>query len=1161
MRLGICACVLALCVFEAARGGSDTVIHRDIVVSSSSTAGAGYGPDRAVDGNEGTRWASRDHAKTPQWLELRFDEPRMVDYVYLHLYVDAIYASWAELELSFSDGAPISHSLDMAEDVLPLRFPARETSFVRISVTRVHEPRHYVGIAECFCAYDPESRLTLGVNTPKPVPYDELLIRGRPVHPCVNMTPEDVAAAKARVEKEDWARERRDVLVKEAEAWLREDAAYWLAFLPAPGACYAYGFTACPICDGKTGTWHRANCSWEKPGQVTCANGHVLPDAAHPDEGVGYTAPDGRVHYFTGQFNAWVTEQWTLYALPALSQAYLLTDDARFAERAALLLDGLASVYKESTSGSWDYPSNPPSGRFARPWYQVARTLVKYVDYYDRLYHSPALNKPSLRPGITRRENIERNMLLDGAYYCYPHSFKGALHNGHADYMRGALAVGCLLDIPEFIRIAVEGPFSIHTMLANNIDRDGRYYESSLGYAIHARRLYLTYGDPLFNLRNAEYPEGLNLYDHPALRAAILLPDTQTMLAGRRPNFGDSAPDFKYIPPAPPLANASDIAFLERLYARTADAQRRAEYAALLRWCAREGQGVSRRDTDARGNPRPHGDVDWLLWHARGLDTGKAQDAALPAPYAQRAKGAWVAGMKGMAILRAGDQAVLLRYGPSLNHGDLDDLGLLYYAKGYELSYDIGYGLGSTHCQVGWASSTAAHCLVTVNEKNQLGAGGSGGSLHWFAALPGVQAVAASSESSYAAEDVTTYRRELALVGGRYLVDAFRVEGGSQHDFGFGCIGTGLEPFGVDTLEASTGSLAEEYEWGRKVGADGDIKGHPNKPYWNPPPGNGYGFFKDVRRGTPAPHWGGQWTVAGEPGLKMRMHVVGDAQEAIFANAPGLYPNKPEASYIIARQRGEEPLASAFLAVYEPFGESPALSSVKRVGPLAIEVQCGDAMEVVLFGSQTVETGLGPVRFEGDFAYLIGRTRQVLGCETLGCARLDIDGRKLPSLPGAFEAQVVDLDLDACSVQLDKNVPDTVGKGLCAIFSNPAYGRNTAYHVKDAGDDVLRLEAGTFSLGLGRVSGIKGAQTLLSDIPHEYAKNVRRTASGFFDGKTIRGEGGGSTRVLDVQPGSPITMTVEDAAAFRVEEQFTYLDIAPGDTVRIALPKIWNFGA
>ncbi|MBP8129254.1 MAG: hypothetical protein KA184_06690, partial [Candidatus Hydrogenedentes bacterium] len=216
-----------------------------------------------------------------------------------------------------------------------------------------------------------------------PLPRDALAPRGRMDHPCVNITAADIQQARKRVERYEWAREERAAILSEADSWLREPDAYWLQFLPKPGACYAYGFTGCPICDGKTGTWAKANCTWENPGHVKCDKGHVLPDAEHPDTGDGYQAPDGRIHYFAGQFNAWVTEQWTLHALPSLTQAYAITGEEKYAVRAALLLDALASIYAESTSGSWDYPSTPPSGRFARPWYQVARTLVYYVDQYD----------------------------------------------------------------------------------------------------------------------------------------------------------------------------------------------------------------------------------------------------------------------------------------------------------------------------------------------------------------------------------------------------------------------------------------------------------------------------------------------------------------------------------------------------------------------------------------------------------------------------------------------------------------------------------------------------------------------------------------------------------------------------------------------------------
>jgi len=1271
-------------------GAGGVVTHAPGEVAASSHSGAKYAPGKAVDGDEGTRWACGDQAGLPQWLEVCFEKPVTVDTIQLAIPVDHLYAAWKEAEVAFSGGEPVRFSLEAGQTRALWRFPARETGFVRVSVLSVYEgragaARHYVGVYEIAAASDPEKVLTLPKDADKALPREALVIRRTRGHPCVNVTAEDVARAKERIERCEWARKERDTVVAAAEEWLCESDEYWLSFLPEPGACYAYGFTGCPICGSRTGTWAGAYCSWDQPGRVRCSKGHVLPDEDHPDDGHGYTAPDGRIHYLVGQYNAWVTEQWTNNALPALSTAYLLTGDERYAARGALLLDALASIYAESTSGSWDYPSNPPSGRFARPWYQVARMLVRYVEFHDFLYNSAEMDKPSLRPGMTRRENIEGYLLEDGAYYCYGHSFSGALHNGHADYMRGALAVGCLLDVPEYVRIAVAGPYSIHAMLANNIDRDGRYYETALGYAIHARNLYLTFADPLYNLRSEEYPEGVNLYDDPLFESCMLFPELQVMLAGRMPNFGDAGPDVGFRPfPEHPFSGV-DYRYLERLYARTTDTAKRRAYGAALGWLA---EGDAPRVRGAAG------DRGWLLWHAGDLPES---DPALPPTIEPRVRSSWVAGMKGMAVLRGGDQAALVRFGPSLNHGDPDDLGLLYYANGREWTYDIGYGLGSTHTHVGWASSTVSHCLVTVNEANQLGADGSGGSLLFLGDLPTVKVVQATSENSYRAEGVRVYERTVALVDGAYLVDVFRVAGGRQHDFAFGSIGDDLTPFGVPQLTAHEGSLAEGYAWGQKILPDGDVEGYPNKPYWSPPPGNGYGFFYNVRRGRPEAVWGGTWHAPGDMAAPFRMHVAGDRAEAIFATAPGLYPDKPLAGYVIARRTGDD-LESTFLAVYDPFasegrrfdfnytdlahsmvessaetkvmdsyatvllkgvkagdsmtmrlnlehepasptlvvqclqapsygklqvewdgvpvGEAvdlgrptvqgpapfevgevdasagehtitfrtaeaeafylgisglqfgadavaapePVVDGVRRIAQHALEVRrTNGKVDVLLRGPCEADCAYGRVTFDGDFAYLAGDGERVRCAEVVGCAGLRLGERVLDEGPAAFEAAVTAVDLERRAIEVDRDLPDGLA-ALVAVFSNPAYSRTTAYHVREAAGRRLVLHASTLSLGKGQVQAITDTNTLTSAIPHEYAKSVRRRPSSlFFDGKRIVGERGGVTRVVATKSGPLLELTVEDATVFEAGETFTYHDLAEGDTVRVALCRAHRF--
>ncbi|HPO13955.1 MAG TPA: heparinase II/III family protein [Candidatus Hydrogenedentes bacterium] len=978
----------------------------------------------------------------------------------------------------------------------------------------------------------------------KPLARDALVIRGRADHPCVNITAADIERAKARAATYAWAQHERDEIVTQADSWLRESGAYWLQFLPKPGACYAYGFTGCPICDGKTGTWAKANCTWDNPGHVKCGNGHVLPDAEHPDTGEGFKAPDGRIHYFAGQFNAWVTEQWTLNALPNLTQAYALTGEEKYAARAALLLDALASIYAESTSGSWDYPSNPPSGRFARPWYQVARTLVYYVDQFDLIHRSPALDEPSLRPKLTRRENIQRYLLEDGAYYCYGHSFDGVLHNGHADYMRGALAVGCLLDIPEYIRISIEGPYSIRSMLANNIDRDGRYYETSPGYAIHARALYETFADPLHNLRNAEYPSGINLYDDPQFAACLLLPEMQIQCAGRLPNFGDAAPNVNYnAPPERPFSTV-DAGFLERLCAMSSNPKARAEYGATLLWLAKGGLDAQREDAPYR---------NWLLWHACEPPDSPPE---LPPSLGQRITGSWAAGMKGLAILRDGRQTALLRFGPSLNHGDPDDLALQYYADGYEWTYDLGYGLGSTHCHVGWASSTVSHCLVTVDEKNQLGTDGSGGSLKFFADLPAAKVVQATSELSYAEQGVTHYQRTVALIDGTYLMDVFEVTGGKQHDFGFCGLGEAFIPFGAADLKPQEGSLAEGVAWGQRIGADGDVKGYPNKPYWNPPPGNGYGFFYDIRRGAHEPVWGGQWSMAGTHPALFRAHLAGDTAEAIVATGPGLYPHYPTAHCLMARRQGEN-LHSIFLAIYESIPEErpSSIDSIRRLGPCALEVHRKEGhIDVISAGSCEVDSALGHIIFQGDFAYITGEDSRIRDIQTAGCVSLRHNDQTLDTGPAEFAATITAVDYDTCVITLDRDVPPDLCN-LVAVFSNPAYSRTTAYHIRAVEGNNITLQASSLNLGVGRVEAIVDAKTITSGIPHEYARSVKRHSTRFFDGKRIQGEHGGAAQILATKPGAPLTLTLDDTGSFQPGQRFFYRDIAPGDTLRIPRPR------
>ncbi len=1036
--------------------------------------------------------------------------------------------------------------------------------------------------------------------------FEEIAPGPRREHPCVFINREDVIRARKNSDTTEWGKKARQRILAAADQWLTKDDAYWLAFLPEPGDCYAYGITGCPVCGGGFGRtrgfglWGEANCNWDRPRMVECSNcKSVFPNSDFPDEGSGFRAKDGRSFYFLGIWNSWVVEQWQMKAVPVLAQAYSLTGDGKYATRCAFFLDLVASIYPESTAGSWDYPSSPPSGRLARPWYQVSRVLHILAGVYDLIYEDRSLDEGSLRPrlemkfpakpwrqrrtvesvegagfsrpNLTRRENIDRNLMLDGAYYCYSKTFDRALNNGHADYLRGALAVGALLNIPEYVHHAVTSPASIGTMIANNIDRDGEYYETSLLYSQWTRPLYLTFIEPLRNWRDAMFPKGIDLFRDSRLRGFYQIPDLRMRIAGHVPTFGDTAPDDVAVVPADFLFSETDYQFAEYGLGN-ASAPARIDFLPILSYLSR-GNPEKQREETAIG--------DWLLFHAGSLEKRPASPAA---GLEEKRNGSWFLGQKGIAILRDGRgenaQGALLRFGPSLNHGHLDDLGLLYYGKGWQLTYDLGYGLASTHTEVGWARQTSSHTLVTVDERSQGGAGsGSGGSLYLFAALPGLKLMEADSPLSYADEGVSEYRRTVGLIGeGRdqVLVDIFRVQGGSQHDYLVGTASQDVEVSGINLGPEEPGSLAgSENAWGEKILDDGDVAGHPNEPYWNPPPGNGYGFFYAVRRGSFSGSGYVDWNLGGPLKARFRIRPLADGPvEAMVAKAPGLYPQYRKAGYLLLRRKGNPGLKSAFVALLEPRGSgSSVVSRADRVEvtghstvePVGVHLNRLGTDEYLF--SAGLDDGERSARIEGRTltwkgacVYLEFDQGRLRCLGSVGAGDIRLDGVPLDAQPSKVEGTVTGVNPGKREVGTSVILPRGISAEALVSFSNPRYSRATAFRIRKTAANRIDLGDQTLALGRGVVRRVVDARTIENLIPHEYNHSVlNRNGTRFFQGKTIVGDRGAKTRARDFRIDDPSLLDLENAAGFKAGEGFTFYDIAAGDHFVIPLSRWKKF--
>ncbi len=1006
----VCALALGICAVAAAQPvrtvikyqeGANLLAKAQIEVSSAAgQPGQKYSYESLNDEDWGTWWASGSNRKLPQWIKVSFAQPAKLDTVILVVAENpSIYTNWKRVEIGFSDGSSVSQELEDRPGVFTIRFPEKVTEGFQVNIVESYAEKVYYAAREMMAFHDPDQQIAIRVPPKERWKHVELTETGREVHPCVYITPDDVERAKTNVEKHDWAKAYAANIIAAADTVVDKDPEWIHDNCPEKGAAFAYGSTGCPICSAGWGTWGGANCSFDRPGTVKCRNGHILPDEDHPDDGTGYVAEDGRIHYFIGSYNAWVVETYQKWC-SQLSLAYTITGEENYAETCAVLLDALAEIYPHCTVGSWDYPSGHNTGRLCRPQYQTARVLVTLVAFYDAIYNSSTLDEPSFVEGVTRRENIETNMMKNGAWYCYEQSLAGGMNNGEADYIRGALAVGCLLGIEAYVDWAVEGPYGIYAMVHNNADRNGRYTETALCYALHSRDLYLTFAEPLCNYRSAKYPDGLNLYDDPAFRAFYVLPKLAMDCTGHWPRYGDCGPDSTHAYPPERMFDATDYLYAERIALRTTDPQVEAQFAALVDFFADGNLDKVRAGSS---------DKQWLLFHADGVPQ---TSASIPQRLQRMLSETYLMGQKGMVILRTPRskmaQACLLRYGPVLNHGHYDDLNINYFGLGYELTYDLGYGNGSTHTQVGWCKQTASHQLVLVDEACQLIGKGddTGGSLHLLAAMPGMQVADADANQCYFSRGVELYRRMIALVGNgpqSYLLDIFNVAGGRQHDYMAHSLSTDISFAGLALGERAEGSVAgPEYNWGERQLNDGYVSGVAHTPYWRPPPANGLGFMMHPRSGTPAGTWSATWKLP-EGGNYMRLTVLPqEGTEVINAWAPGVYPHNPKAEHVIARRKTDgDSLKSTFVTIREPYGPEPVAIGGTSAADLMSVVSTDDGVikylgsyGIVLFQAQ--EFG-GAMHFDLETpaagAYYLVLTPYM--SPNYGAVQFSVDGKEI----------------------------------------------------------------------------------------------------------------------------------------------------------------------
>lgn len=669
---------------------------------------------------------------------------------------------------------------------------------------------------------------------------------GVPERPFLFINKEEINNARRLAETEDWAKAVKGNYLEIADTWLDRDYTFIRTIIPAWGSIYTYGLglDLDPV-EHKKMKWR----GWKDPRHVEATNGTIYPNAAHPDPGLGWTDPkDSSTYYFVALANGMTIHQLETIDLPALTNAYLLTGKEAYAERALWILDAIATIYPRAYEGPIDYPHNAPGkpdgGRLDRPYYQAARALMNYIYFAEVLSTSPYAKKTSpSNPQYSIVENIELNMLMNGADYCLrmTKAGKGAsyeLNNGNIDYNRAPLIVGALLGIPEWVDWALNGPLGFKYALSNTIDVNGRYFETGTSYASHTRALLLSTAHFLKRMRLPEYPTGYGAYDDSRFALFALDFFTGVQVAGRLPLFGDAGPDRAIIDDGRVFDKGTLMAAYE-FYQYSTKKE--------LRDAALQAGGNMLKD-----RPADFAFTGADLFSLTGWDA-----------FVQQAKAAATASPPtrstlffdyGTLILRSGkkekERAALMRFGPTLNHGQADELGLAFYAKGREFSFDPGYY--NTHFRFGFTSSTVAHNLLVVNRRNQLRWPAAGGDLLTLTEGEVLRSAAVNNPQAYAEQHVQEYKRRIALIDlsdeESYIIDNFWARGGKEYDYSLHGIMKGdfeVLPDSKATLkETRKGSvLSTDADYSAEMDPNGRVNSFAGKPFYYAPPGDGFGFL------------------------------------------------------------------------------------------------------------------------------------------------------------------------------------------------------------------------------------------------------------------------------------------------------------------------------
>ncbi|MBM3215537.1 hypothetical protein FJZ36_11550 [Candidatus Poribacteria bacterium] len=699
--------------------------------------------------------------------------------------------------------------------------------------------------------------------------------------------------------------------------------------------------TRCPSCRALFPTndfdaYHRSGMDRRGVFDPQLADRSLLFNVEHPnpddplyrfgvDDGEGYVDGERRWRFVGAYliFGQW--KQVVLGGIRALSSAYVATGDRTYAHKAGVLLDRVADLYADHDFGAQGVMyEGPPRSGYVSTWHDACEETRHLALAYDQV--RPALasddalasfaEEKSRRFDVPRSKESPADILSNIEQGILSHALE------HTDRIYSncprtdvAIATIKLVLDPDANRDEVER--LVDGIIQRSTAVDGLTGEKGLGgytaLAVHATAELLAYMEraiPGF-LRDAlrRYPRLVDMF---RFHIDTWCFEQYYPQIGDSGSFGRRHESYAGVSLSrEPTVHPSMYGFLCRLHEATGDPA----YAQIV----------------CRTN---NGSVDGLPYDCSYADASAVQRTCADA-VAQHGestsspsvnKTEWC-----LAVLRGRDRVLWLDYDAGGAHGHQDCMNIGLFAYGLDLMPDLGYppvqfgGWGSSRAV--WYTRSLAHNTVVVDGLNQRP--GVGVSTLW-AIGDHAQAARAAAPGVVGC---SRYERTLLAVNmpsdGFYVVDVFRVRGGTEH--------VKLQHAHFCRLEAPR-LRTTPFEWmsGTDELRELRIDRSPSAP-WEAVfhIDDRYGYLPDGERLCLRYF---DLTVGAEAGTC----------EGWFAPAGMASAESDWLPRLLVRRAGADPLESVFVSVIEPYRGASVLRSAQLLA--SNRQDCGTDVAVEIIG-------------------------------------------------------------------------------------------------------------------------------------------------------------------------------------------------------------------